>query len=231
MTASSVPTFSRQPHLVAATDSEPDARYTFDLHRWLIEWHQEYASTVNSLVTGYLPADGSGTMTGNLAFSGTGLRITADFSNATIGSRAAFQTSTANSSTSVPLIPAGTSTQTAIQLLSDSTTSAAQSVGTLTQQGSVTALRADVLNAGTQGTLQLQIATTPALTLETNLDVALGPSGAATTMSAGFPYIPAAAGAPTGTPTSRPGYVPLYYDTTGNNLYVYSGAWKKVALA
>ena len=231
MTAAKVSTFTRQPHLSRETAGEPDARYTEDLHRWLIQWHQEYASTLNNVITGYLPLDGSGAMTGGLAFSGTGLRVTGDFSNATIGNRVALQTSTANSTTAIPLLPSGTATQTAVQLLSNSSTSAAQSIGTLTQQGSTTVLRADVLNGGSQGSLQLQVATTPALTLQTNLDVALGPSGAATGMTGGFPYIPAAAGAPTGTPTARTGYVPIYYDSTGNNLYCYNGAWKKVNLA
>jgi hypothetical protein len=51
-----------------------------------------------------------------------------------------------------------------------------------------------------------------------------------TTMTDGFFYIPAAAGAPTGTPTAIAGRVPMYYDTTNNEFYVYNTAWKKVAL-
>jgi len=51
-----------------------------------------------------------------------------------------------------------------------------------------------------------------------------------TTMTSGFFYIPAAAGVPTGVPTAITGQVPMYYDSTNNNFYVYNGAWKKVAL-
>ena len=47
---------------------------------------------------------------GNIAFTGTGNRITADFSNATASLRAAFQTSTTNGITTVPAIPNGTAT-------------------------------------------------------------------------------------------------------------------------
>ena len=52
-----------------------------------------------------------------------------------------------------------------------------------------------------------------------------------TTMTTGFFYIPSAGGAPTGTPASISGRVPMYYDTTNNQFYVYNGAWKKVGLA
>ena len=57
-----------------------------------------------------------------------------------------------------------------------------------------------------------------------------GASGS-TTMTSGFFYIPSAGGAPTGTPTAVTGHVPMYYDTTSNQFYVYNGAWKKVTLA
>jgi hypothetical protein len=52
-----------------------------------------------------------------------------------------------------------------------------------------------------------------------------------TTMTNGFVYMPSAAGAPTGVPSTVTGHVPFYYDTTANQFYVYSGAWKKVTLA
>lgn len=52
---------------------------------------------------------GSATIsTGNLTFSGTGQRITGDFSNATQSNRLAFQTSTTNGATDIYAIPNGT---------------------------------------------------------------------------------------------------------------------------
>lgn len=52
-----------------------------------------------------------------------------------------------------------------------------------------------------------------------------------TSMTYGFFYIPAAAGAPTGVPTAVSGRLPMYYDSTNNKFYVYNGAWKGVTLA
>lgn len=52
-----------------------------------------------------------------------------------------------------------------------------------------------------------------------------------TAMVDGFIYIPAAAGIPTGVPTAVTGHVPMYFDSTNNNFYVYNGSWKKVGVA
>lgn len=52
-----------------------------------------------------------GTLSGDLSLSGTGRRITGDFTNATYSNRLMFQTSTANSATNVGVLPSGTNTQ------------------------------------------------------------------------------------------------------------------------
>lgn len=58
---------------------------------------------------------------GNLTFTGTGNRITGDFSNATVANRVAFQTSTVNSNTALVTIPNGTATFSGWQLFNSST--------------------------------------------------------------------------------------------------------------
>jgi hypothetical protein len=57
------------------------------------------------------------------------------------------------------------------------------------------------------------------------------PTSGTTAMTNGLIYIPSAAGAPTGVPTAIAGRVPLYYDTTNNQLCIYNAGWKKVTLA
>ena len=56
------------------------------------------------------------TDTGNLTFTGTGNRITGDFSNATSSNRVAFQTSTTNGATRVMVIPNGTGNTSSVQV-------------------------------------------------------------------------------------------------------------------
>lgn len=62
--------------------------------------------------------------------------------------------------------------------------------------------------------------------------VVLGNAALATTATDGFVYLPSCAGAPTGTPTSKTGVIPVVLDTTNFRLYAYmAGAWKQVTLA
>lgn len=50
----------------------------------------------------------------------------------------------------------------------------------------------------------------------------------ATNATDGFTYIPTCAGTPTGTPTTQTGAVPLVYDTTNNQFWIYNGgAWRQ----
>jgi len=76
--------------------------------------------SVDNLTTGKNVTVGSLTDAGNLTFTGTGNRITGDFtSSGGFANRVAFQTSTANSSTNIEVIPNGTSVSSAINLESD----------------------------------------------------------------------------------------------------------------
>jgi len=66
---------------------------------------------------------------GNLTFTGTGNRITGDFSNGTVTSRVAFQSSTTNGQTGIQAIPNGTSQQALFEANSDSSGGTNGSVG------------------------------------------------------------------------------------------------------
>lgn len=85
-----------------------------------------------------------------------------------------------------------------------------------------------ILNNG-NGPFELSVGGSLRVTVTTAGNVY--PASGTTTMTDGFFYIPAAAGAPSGVPTAISGRVPMYYDTTNNKFYIYNGAWKSVALA
>ncbi len=55
----------------------------------------------------------------------------------------------------------------------------------------------------------------------------VGSAAIATNATDGFLYIPSCAGPPTGTPTAFTGRVPLVYDSTNDQFYVYRGGWKQ----
>jgi hypothetical protein len=73
--------------------------------------YNPFSNTLNTATLG---------ATGNLNFTGTGNRITGDFSNATVADRVLFQTSTVDGNTIVGLLPNGSSTVSALNAYSTS---------------------------------------------------------------------------------------------------------------
>lgn len=71
--------------------------------------------TAATVAATYLPLVG-GSISGDVTFTGIGARIKGDFSNATVSSRAMFQTSTTNGTTQVGILPNGTSVNAQLHL-------------------------------------------------------------------------------------------------------------------
>ena len=105
---------------------------------------------VNNVITFSTNSQGALSLSGNgnVNILRTGARITGDFSNATLTNRVAFQTSTANSSTILTIIPSGTATQSQLNLETDS----AQANGSTFQWIVSTAIGEGRLNLGNRGT-------------------------------------------------------------------------------
>jgi hypothetical protein len=139
-------------------------------------WVGNAATTpVQLLGTG---ADGffsSITDAGNLTFTGTGNRITGDFSNATVANRVMFQTSTTNGSTSIGVFPNGTSTTTNINLFGG-TDAANASIGQLVNTGTEVRLGAVNTGAGTFLPITMSTSGSERLRINTNGKVGIGTS-------------------------------------------------------
>jgi hypothetical protein len=67
-----------------------------------------------------LTVSGNASVSGNLTFTGTGNRITGDFTNATLSDRVSLQTSTTNGNTIVSFLPNGTSVISALRAYNNS---------------------------------------------------------------------------------------------------------------
>ena len=194
--------------------------------------------SINPTGTGSVSINSALGVTGNLAFTGTGRRITGDFSNATPTNRMYFQTSTANSSSIVGVAPSGFGTVAALNLENNSTIGN-NSVISFT----ISSTNAAILNTrrGTGTFLPLTITNGNALlgaVFDISGNVSFGGNtGLATTATDRFLHINSMSGPPTGVPNApvgasgaQSGKTPITVDTTNNKLYFYSGsAWNALS--
>jgi hypothetical protein len=124
------------------------------------------------------PSTGSFTSltdSGNLTFTGTGNRITGDFSNATLASRVAFQTSTVNGNTIVGAIPNGTATSAQSWLFGTSDPANSPLALTYVSSGEV-AFAASRTGTGTYLPMTFYTAASERMRVDTSGNVGIGTS-------------------------------------------------------
>lgn len=121
---------------------------------------------------GALPTAG-GTMTGNLAFSGTGLRITGDFSNATPANRVLVQSSTTDGNTLFGVLPNGTAVNSQLQVWGASDPTNAP-FGTLTINATAVQLQSTAAGIGTALPLRFMVSATEAARFDTSARMLVG---------------------------------------------------------
>lgn len=123
----------------------------------------------------------SGTFTslsdsGNLTFTGTGNRILADFTNATIANRAAFQSSTTNGNTVVGALPNGSATGSAFQAYNNATPTNA-SLLSLEASSSIVTLASSIRGSGTYLPMAFNVNGTESMRVSISGGVYVGTAG------------------------------------------------------
>lgn len=129
--------------------------------------------------TGSVVLNTSPSFPANLNFTGTGNRITGDFSNATIANRVAFQTSTTNGNTTINVIPNGTGNVANINVWGNSSLTAASGLNMIVT-ATEASLRSNISDGGsTYLPLTMYTGGSERLRITTNGGFSFGSSGTA----------------------------------------------------
>jgi len=125
----------------------------------------------NAVISG--TANITNIITSNLRFSGTGNRITGDFSNATLNNRVSIQTSTINGDTSVGIIPNGSGTTSRINIF-NSTDLSNYSIASLQASSADVRLTSGALGTGTQLPMTFYVNGTERMRISNTGNVGIG---------------------------------------------------------
>jgi hypothetical protein len=145
----------------------------------VIQSDQSYPSSINIaspvIISNTFSSTSGIQLSNNLAFTGTGNRITGDMSNATLANRVGFQTSTTNSSTVIQTIPNGTSTTSGYIAFRSSDT-ANSSYAIIADTGGTVAFRAAITGTGTYEPMTFFTGGSERMRIDTSGRVGIGTS-------------------------------------------------------